>query len=111
MAVTWRAIETCVCAWFFAELESVGAPTRSAEAAFECCTAMFAPAVGEEPEHTKMREDLTALGRERFVAGWNYLLGVHDASAPGELHALLRRVFQPSVVAGYARRARRTGQA
>lgn len=111
MALTMRAVETCVCAWFYADLELQGTPTRSAAEAFERCVATFAYQVGEEPETTKMREDVAALGRERFLDGWNYLLGVYDAGAPGELHQLLRRVFATAVAAGHERRARRTGQA
>jgi hypothetical protein len=111
MALQLRAVETCVCAWFFADLETLGVPTRDGTMAWERCQATFAPEVGEEPEHTKMREDVTRVGKERFVEGWNYLLGVHDAGGMGELHDLLRRVFATAIAAGQQRRARRIGQA
>jgi hypothetical protein len=110
MIVPPRAVETCVCAWFYAEL-TAGEPTRSGAEAFEQCLRAYEPELGEEPEYTKMRDDVVALGRERFQEGWQHLLAVLDASSPGQFRAHLGQVFEPVIAEGRARRARRRGQA
>lgn len=110
MSLALRAVPTVVCACFYSLLRSDGLE-RDAATAWDTWNRTVAPELGEEPETAKVRQDLARLGREAFVADWNYLCGVLDAGAPGELLALLDGIFAPEVRAGYARRARRTGQA
>jgi hypothetical protein len=103
-------VATCVCAWFYAEL-TTGEPTRNSAEAFDQCLRAYEPELGEEPEYTKMRQDVTELGRERFQDGWQHLLAVYDASEPGDLRRHLAQAFEPVIAEGRARRARRRGQA
>jgi hypothetical protein len=110
MSLTLRAVPTVVCACFYSLLEA-GEIERDAVKAWDTWNHTVAREVGEEPEATKLREDLARLGREPFVADWNYLLGVLDAGAPGELLSLLRNIFARQVRDGFERRARRTGYA
>ena len=111
MLVEPRAVETCICSCFYAELETDGVPNPSSIDAWKRWSAMYEPELGEEPEHVKMREDLSALGMARFTLGWDHLLSVYAAVEPGELHTWMRSTFGEKVRGGYQRRAARRGQA
>jgi hypothetical protein len=106
------AIPATVAGCFYGELRAEGA-IRHADgvAAFMHWLDTVPREVGEEPETTKLREDLTELGAVEFARYWRILVELVRSEGIGHVYGRLHAAYAPCVTAGYERRERRTGHA
>jgi hypothetical protein len=106
------AIPATVAGCFYGELRADGAIRHAnGAAAFLHWLDTVQYELGEEPETTKLREDLTELGAVEFDRYWRLLVELVRSEGIGHVYGRLHEAYGPRVTAGYERRERRTGHA